>query len=741
MAVKKRKYIIGIDLIRFVSCLSVVLYHLNILKGGYLAVCTFFVLSGYLSYTTYNKKASLLSYYKKRFTKLYLPLLIVVFTTIAITSLFPNIVWLNLKKETLSVLFGYNNFWQLSANLDYFTKQITSPFIHLWYIAILMQFDLIFPFIYRILDYIRQKKGKIYPCIIPTIFAGISAAAFCILVHTGNLMIPYYHTVTRIFSLLFGVTIGIIHTDFKIIIPESLKRKKKIQKRVFYGYLLALIILFIFIDASSPLLSLSVLLTTFISCRLIDYSIAVFKTKEPFIEVFCSPLSKISYEVYLLQYPVIYMFSYTKIMPYLKVTMIIIISIFLAYIYRLSFLKLRKTEYKYGAISGRLCLSLIAIFGAFQFFLAKDHTAEMKMLEEQLAQNELMLESIQAEYAEQVKKEEENWQAILDDLENGEAKIPEIVSNLPVVGIGDSIMLGAVNNLYKKFNNGYFDAKVSRSLWSGVGIINELNKTEPIKGPIVINLGANGDCSTSCKTQLIESCKDNLIFWVNVTNDHSVHINDKIASLANQYANLFVIDWASISKNHSEYFYADGIHLTEKGRVAYTDAIYNAIYQVYLDEYNAKKEETIRKHEEEQKNKISFFGNDLLLNGYQDLANDFSDATFHLKKDFNFDKIKKELNAAKEKGTLNHKVVFAFDSKARLTYQNYLSLFELCQEQEIYLLLTDKDSSSWEFNRDIKYINFYEELSSHEEYLMKDKIHLTDAGTSALINTLKETLK
>ena len=57
----------------------------------------------------------------------------------------------NLKPETNSVLFGYNNFWQLDANMDYFAMHSSSPFIHLWYIAILMQFELIFPFIYIIL--------------------------------------------------------------------------------------------------------------------------------------------------------------------------------------------------------------------------------------------------------------------------------------------------------------------------------------------------------------------------------------------------------------------------------------------------------------------------------------------------------------------------------------------------------------------------------------------------------------
>ena len=51
-----KKYYKNINLIRVIACLGVLLYHFNILKGGYLAVCIFFVLSGYLSCISAFKK-------------------------------------------------------------------------------------------------------------------------------------------------------------------------------------------------------------------------------------------------------------------------------------------------------------------------------------------------------------------------------------------------------------------------------------------------------------------------------------------------------------------------------------------------------------------------------------------------------------------------------------------------------------------------------------------------------------
>ena len=145
-----KKYFKDLNIIRLIACIAVLLYHLNILKGGYLAVCTFFVLTGYLScISAFRKeKFSLKEYYKNRLFKIYLPLVIVVFISIGIISFLPNIFWFNLKPETTSVLLGYNNFWQLNANLDYFARHVDSPFMHFWYIGILLQFDLVFPFIY-----------------------------------------------------------------------------------------------------------------------------------------------------------------------------------------------------------------------------------------------------------------------------------------------------------------------------------------------------------------------------------------------------------------------------------------------------------------------------------------------------------------------------------------------------------------------------------------------------------------
>ena len=160
----KKDYYKQLNIIRLVSCIAILLYHLGVLKGGFLAVCTFFVISGYLSVVSlFNKsKLSFKDYYLNRLKKLYLPLLIVVLSTITVIHFIPEVYWFNMKPETTSVLGGYNNFWQLHVNLDYFARHTDSPFMHLWYIAILLQFDLIFPFIFLFFKKFGQKIVNLF---------------------------------------------------------------------------------------------------------------------------------------------------------------------------------------------------------------------------------------------------------------------------------------------------------------------------------------------------------------------------------------------------------------------------------------------------------------------------------------------------------------------------------------------------------------------------------------------------
>lgn len=733
-----KKYYKDLDLIRVVLCIGILLYHLNILKGGYLAVCAFFVLSGYLSCKSLfsKKKISLKEYYLNRLLKIYLPLLLVVFLSIVVISFIPSINWLNLKPETTSVLFGYNNFWQILANLDYFARHINSPFIHLWYIAILLQFDLILPFIFIGLKKLKDKTKKIVPVITISSITFIFTIIFYIYSLKDNIMVTYYSSFTRIFSLLFGVTLGFIHKYYGKLLPKSIK-DKKIKRRIFYSYILISIVLFIFIKADSILFPYMMILVTLITCRMIEYGILENKKKLTKLDKCIKWISSISYEIYLVQYPVIFLLQYVNINWFLKIIIVILstvlISWLLNFITKFKEQKNKILRYVLGSI-----ILIISLYGCFKYIIAEDHTEEMKALENQLAQNQQIIKNKQEEYKQKLEQEQTAYLESLANLENIESELKEVVTNLSIVGVGDSVMLGAVTNLYQTFPNGYFDAKISRTAYVAHGILTDLKNNGLLGNPIVFNLGANGDCSLECKKEIINLCEDRDIFWLTVTNDRDVNVNGELKELSNMYDNVHIIDWETISKGHYEYFIADGIHLTPKGREVYTNTIYDSIYNTYLEKYTKQKEELIKEYEEKQKSKITFLGNDILLNVFSNIESDYIDNKFIIDKEFSFESIKAKLEEEISNDTLNYNVVFVFDSMAKLNKDDYKDLIEMCKDKKVYVLKTDKQIL--DLNNEVTIIDFYKELQNHKEYLMPDNIHLTQEGNKALSELLKESI-
>lgn len=738
--ISRQKYYKNLDLLRLLSCIAILLYHLNILKGGYLAVCTFFVLTSYLSCLSEFKKDkfSIKDYYLKRIVKLYIPLIIVVFSSLAVISLFPNISWFNLKPETTSVLLGYNNFWQLNANLDYFARHINSPFIHLWYIAILLQFDLVFPLIFVPLRKLGDKVSKSIPCIITALATTISTIYFYRMSLTQNMMVTYYDTFTRLFSLLFGLTLAFFHNYYKSLLPNKFK-ESPYKNIIFTFYLILLSILFVLIDSKSPYFALSMVITTILTCRIIDYATTTSTNSLNLVEKVVKSLSDISYEIYLTQYPIIFLFQYIKLQPLYKIAAIILVTIITSYIIHFALKKTKRFKvFKYLLLTSVL---IVSIYGAYQYYLAKDHTLEMKKLKEQLAQNEQMIKESKEKYATQLKQEQEDWTKQLENLEECESKLNEVVSNLPIVGVGDSVMLGAISNLQSQFPNGYFDAKVSRTAWKVAPILKDLTEKNMLGNPIVLNLGANGDCSKSCKAEIMQIADKRQVFWLNTTNNETA--NNNLYNISKEYSNLHLIDWSSISSGHSEYFYADGIHLTPTGRVAYTKAIYDAIYQEYLNEYNEKKKAIISEHEEQEKNKISFYGNTLLLNSFEYIEKDFTTAAFIINKDYTYKSLKSEIEQALKNNAITNKIVLAFDNTTNIKTTEYEELLKLCKDKELYIVATNTTVTNLSKKNysNLVVLDFTKELKKHPEYFMADGKHLSDKGNKALSKLLKENIK
>lgn len=729
-----------IDILRIFSCIMIFLYHLNMLKGGFLAVSIFFVISGYLSTIKLFKKEkiSFKEFYLNKLFRLYLPMLIVVFVSIGVIKLFLDVNWFNLKPEVTSIMLGYNNFWQIMTNMDYFRSGLESPFIHLWYMAILMQFDLVFPFIFLLLKKIGDKINKIIPITITLVISLLGGAYFYYSGINNDILFTYYNTFTRMFALFSGVTLGFIHHYYGNLVPSKIK-DSNLKKYIFYAYLVILLLLCIFISPGSKYIYLSMIITTLLGVRITEYATLMINNwaNTTKLDNVINYISSISYEIYLIEYVIIYLFEHIDWNRYLELFLIIIITILLSILLHFMTTNKDKKKHNMKCLLSFMCLWIL-LYGIYEFIIAKDYTNDINDLKKQLEENEILIKDSKDNYALKLKEDKETWEKELASIEEDESKLEEIVTNLPVVGIGDSVLLGAVNNLYNRFPNGYFDGKVSRTAWGINDILLTLKNNNVLGNPIVFNLGTNGDCSLECKEEILRTCEDRDIFWINTVN--LTDVNVRLNNLASSHSNLHIIDWYSISRGHNEYFTYDGIHLTNEGRKVYTDTIYNAIYNIYKEKYIEKKNNMINKHDEEIKSKISFYGNDLLLNAFNNIKTNFTNANYITNKDFNYNSLKKEIKKEIKDNTLNHNVVFLFDNSFNISKKEYNNLIKLCDGHNIYIISTDKKLSNIKFDyENVRYINVYSEIKDLN-YLTPDNIHLNKEGNEYLGNLLNEVI-
>jgi peptidoglycan/LPS O-acetylase OafA/YrhL len=551
------------------------------------------VLSGYLSLSSALKKEnfSIKEYYVSRFKKIYFPLLVVTSITIIVFNYTSSDLWLTLKAEVQSVFLNYNNFWQLGAQLDYFTKHLSSPLIHLWYISILIQFELVFPIAFVLLKKLDEKINKHISVALVGISTIALTAVFYFMSITQDLMSVYYNTFARAFSILVGVFLALAGSKY------GLKTEKKhaiINTLVFLFYLAFLIVLCVFANVSESYYSIYMIVASFISARLIAYAVTNGEEKK---NEKLNYFSRLTYVFYLVQYPVMFFMQDKGIGTPIKIALIIAVSFLITMLIDMLF-NVPKKHKKIRFLCGLICASII-VFGVYTVVMYDDHAEEIKELQEKLDDTLKLVEERKNAYLEKANKEQEEWNLVLESMESGEKAISEYVHNLPVVGVGDSVLLAASKGLYDEFPNGYFDGKVSRTILGGQEVLMDLQNKGKLGEVIILALANNGDYITKRNQNLMTKLEGKQVYWINAVKADVPEFNEYFKEFAKDYPNLHIIDWEGYSKEHPEFFYADGIHVKGDGIGAYGKLVYDSIYNDYLNEYRAQKEEMIKKHEEE----------------------------------------------------------------------------------------------------------------------------------------------
>lgn len=210
---KSQNYRPEIEGLRAVAVLAVVFFHVgpDWLKGGFVGVDVFFVISGYLITSIIVRQSeagtfSFKDFWWRRVRRLF-PALAVVLVCTVIVGYFTLIgdEWVSLGSQVTSVLLFMGNFqmWQL-AN-DYWGQAAQdTPLLHTWSLAVEEQFYLLYPLALIML----LKAGRRF--VLPALLFAL-ALSFAVSLYGTNRMpaATFYLLPSRAWELLIGCALAV----------------------------------------------------------------------------------------------------------------------------------------------------------------------------------------------------------------------------------------------------------------------------------------------------------------------------------------------------------------------------------------------------------------------------------------------------------------------------------------------------------------------------------------------------
>ena len=602
MSLRKRNYLQGLDGLRALAIAGVTAFHMvpDLFPGGYMGVVLFFLLTGFLlSYTGFsswqdNRRFNLFGYYAKRMKRIYPELLIMLLTSIGVLYwLVPDAI-AAIRPEVLSVLWGYNNWWQIDQSMDYFTRMLNaSPFAHLWFLGVELQYYLLWPILFGIGVLLWESLGWRWYAAFMVLLAAFSSGLMPYLYSNGgDITRLYYGTDSRVHALLWGAALGIFalkvdsRSGFKLNMTSSVSVLK---------YLIALLAVivtlaaYIFLPGETPLVYQGgMLYMTLVFMVLLQLAVDSDLSFGSWLDnPLCKWIGKHSYGIFLWQYPVIYLsehFGYVNDIVYYFGQLIVILLLTLwgekvaAYLLHPHFFHMvSRVQVARGMVL--VCLSLAGVFfmgtGCYGIATSADARANVQQaLEERLAHE-----------ADQLAKEQEMAEPPAPTADQAKPEKKKVNLN-NIACIGDSVLLGASSQLRDMLPGCRVDAEVSRYVSGGADVAESWQSQGFIGEIVVVALGTNGPIAAGERYEvqarrLLNALGPNChIFWVNT---HAPHLkwqnsnNEYLQQLSQSHANVTIVDWHSAVSQHPEWLVKDGVHPNDEGARAFAQLVKDTI--------------------------------------------------------------------------------------------------------------------------------------------------------------------
>ncbi|PEJ02835.1 acyltransferase family protein [Bacillus wiedmannii] len=592
---KNNRYMVGLDSLRGLAILGVVLYHVNYkwIPGGFLGVTVFFVLSGYLitdllatEWEKY-KRIDLKNFWIRRARRLLPGMFVMLIFVFAWVTLFHNSLLGKMRGDSLAAVLYISNWWYIYHKLSYFDNfGQSTPLNHFWSLAVEEQFYVVWPFILSLGFYYIKKRSRM-PLFI---FLGAiaSAIAMAVLYEPGSdPSRVYYGTDTRAFSLLIGAVLALLWPSNRLsnkIIPSA-----RLVLDVVGGIaLIIILIMFWETNQYDSFLYCGGMLFLSVVTALLVANLA-HPTSRISVLLRFKPLRWIgirSYGIYLWHYPIITLTSSQASTeePHLtKAIFQVFLILLMAHLswkfienpirqgalknLRLKDLKIRDLSFvNRVALACTIFLSITVIFGFSTAGKVKDNSKQVRTEAVQVKKNE--------EPAHPVTKEEKPVDKTLEDENKDSSK--QIKQPKTVTAIGDSIMIDVSPYLKDAFPNITIDAKIGRQMSQALEIVEGMKKEGTLGSHVIIGLGTNGAFTTQQLESLIQLIGDEReIVLVNtrIPRPWEAVVNEKLKEVSSKFPNTVLVDWYAASAGNQSYFEPDGIHLNPTGAKEYASLV------------------------------------------------------------------------------------------------------------------------------------------------------------------------
>ena len=574
---KAARYIAPIDGLRAIAVVAVLLYHagVNWIPGGFLGVDLFFVISGYvitrllLDSIEESSALDLRAFYAARLRRLFPSLLLMMASTTIIVAIWAPDAAKRFFQDIPYVLTGSNN-WHLVANhQDYFAAIGRPPLLqHTWSLAVELQFYLIWPIILLgILKYFGKKNIARGALSIATI-SGFALFIFSLNVDSASssrISHIYFGSDTHSLGLFLGAALAVSW------VPQNLSKNISQRAQDFVDFigvigLLGLLSTFLFIDESNATLyriafPLAAIFGCFTLTSLVHPSsrFAPLISKKPLLWI-----GQRSYGIYLWHWVI---FQIMRPGIDLAGDVWAINAVRILIVLGLADISLRYVEIPIRR--GELALWWRGLKyrtpdvrkrGRFIVWFTAGLTVVV-----------LASSSTVAIYRHNHAKQE-----VVQTDANNAAEIPIIQEKKDGIWLtGDSVILGIRAKLASHYTLALVNARVGRQIQELTDVV--IQDLPHVAGDtIVLDLGNNNRLTRGSVENLFALLKNQphiVVVNTAVPRGWKDENNQIIASVAAEYSQVQIVDWASISANHPEFFGPDGVHLNDAGSSVYVATI------------------------------------------------------------------------------------------------------------------------------------------------------------------------